>query len=272
MCYSVMVAQEIKSLHKRLGSILVREDEESYFESERIKRNPILPELKPRIFSGHFAPVYFRNAQGDFERNLMRYSAYPPDTIVPRQSSKLTTFNARRDNLLSPFWNTAFMVGHGFVALQSFFEWVLVSDLLQAESVKSSEIEHYFRQQSFVRKSKIEQAGKKWKPTATELLPVNSRKIVIEFKPNQDQLLLSPVIFNRDPHSNQCFSQGFAIVTDDPLPEVLAAGHDRTPAFLSCEDIEDWTNLAHKTAAQMLTLLKRRAQGELIHGLEVALA
>ncbi len=62
---------------------------------------------------------------------------------------------------------------------------------------------------------------------------------VIEFTPRSKGDLLVPCLF--DHNEEGAFAlDSFALITDDPNPEVLQAGHDRTPIFINPEFMNDW--------------------------------
>ena len=298
MCYSVMVAKEVRTLQKRFGEILIREDEESLFDAVRVTKHPPWPPLQQRIFSGHFAKVVSNLDVGPshekissceevssvarLSSRLMRYSAYCPKGT--KNHNLLSTFNARRDNLLSTFWESAFRKGHGFLSLECFFEWVKVSDVVKAGDLELGEVAEHFHKQSEARKQKLLALGKPWKPTPTERLNPLDRKVVVQFRSSEETspTLFVPVIFNRNPEVDveqvrenfapSRFNEGFAIVTDDPIPDVMRAGHDRTPAFLTEADIKEWLNFSSKKPKELLELLKQRPKIALRHSLETLFA
>ena len=264
MCYSAMVRQDLKYLERNFGATWVREQIDDYLRmvAQDQKR---YPPLDNRIFPGHYAPVVYLK---DNERHvsLMRYGAYPPPTVSNPKA--YTTFNARRDNLTSSFWSGAFMKHHGFVALEGFFEWVAVKDLLQAGRVTLKEIVAEFDRQRELRKAKILEAGKKYKPTPTEMKDPMGRKIVIGFQPDQQDLLV-PVIFSIAKVDGR-WDAGFAIVTDDPPPEIQAAGHDRCPVILQEDEINEWIDLEGKSTQDFDELLASKRYVHFTHRLDEA--
>ena len=236
MCYSALVKQDLKYLHRRYGAINIRHqiDDYEHASSEDPKN---FPALRERIYPGHYAPVIF-SREGTRVTELMRYGAYPPAHIL--DPKKYTSFNARRDNLTSRFWSEAFLKHHGFIVLDGFYEWVTVKDLLNAGVVKLADIEKEFSRQSAERKEKILADGRKWKPTPTENKNPVDRQIIIEFKPEDGQDLLAPVIFSYGKDVRGHESAGFAIITDDPTPEIERAGHDRCPIILDAKSMDTW--------------------------------
>lgn len=267
MCYSALVKSSLKA-GDPFGEFLTRIQLDEYREYQ--SKNPTrFAALAGRIFPGTHAPVSFlKNGRRCTE--LMRYGAYAPAEI--KDPRKYTTFNARRDNLDSPFWSTAFMRHHGFVVLQAFYEWVEVKDLLAAGVVTVAQVKEEFRRQAEERKAKILASGKKYAPTPTEKKDPRFRKIIIEFKPEDGSDLYVPVIFNRNPIKDELSPYcGFAIVTDEPTPEIAAAGHDRCPIILREDAIAQWLDVG-RTKSELEKLLVQRQKITFRHGLPLPIA
>ena len=64
---------------------------------------------------------------------------------------------------------------------------------------------------------------------------------ILEFREEQEQDLLVPCLFDHN-DSGQRRLASFGLITDDPNPEVLAAGHDRTPLVIQPESMDRWLN------------------------------
>jgi putative SOS response-associated peptidase YedK len=252
MCYSALVEKDLDYLEKHFGAIAVRESFDWYTKSSLANPKKFHP-ITGRVYPGSYAPVMYHDTNGELLIKPMRYGAYPPPSI--KNAAKYTTFNARRDNLTSDFWSGAFMKHHGYVVLEAFFEWVAVKDLLKAGVVKLPDVEKEFAKQAKEREAKIKAAGKKYKPTPTELKPARDRQIIIQFTPANAQKLLAPVIFSTKKLDDGYLDAGFALITDEPNPEVRAAGHDRSPIILESSAINDWLHFQGKTAKQMDQLL-----------------
>jgi putative SOS response-associated peptidase YedK len=200
---------------------------------------------------------------------MMRYGAHPPPQIKDPQ--RYTTYNARRDNLKSSFWENAFCKHHGFVVLESFFEWVTVKDLIAAGVVKIDAVRAEFARQIEERKQKVLAAQKPFKLTPTEKQEAIFRKIIIEFNSPDAGDLLAPVIFSEKLEADGRLDRGFAIVTDEPSPEIAAAGHDRCPAFLSKPDIMRWIDPKNWGRPQeLIALLGNRPKLTFNHGIPKA--
>ena len=270
MCYSALVIQDLKYLGRRYGAIAVREQIASYEEAS-VGDSKIFPALKERIYPGYYAPVIFKR-NGELVTEVMRYGAYPPAHI--KDPGRYSSFNARRDNLTSSFWGNAFLKHHGVVVLKGFYEWVAVKDLLSAGVVALKAVEAEFANQSQFRKEKILASGKKWKPTPTESKPAIDRQIIIEFKPEDGDDLLVPVIFSYNQHPQaegvHLPNAGFAVITDDPTPEIQSAGHDRCPVILDVQDIKTWLDFEKTNAENLQLFLRNRRRVTFRHGLATA--
>ncbi|MBM4251973.1 MAG: SOS response-associated peptidase [Deltaproteobacteria bacterium] len=265
MCYSAMVKRDLDALRKNYGAVSIRQDIEDY--DRRSQTEPkLFPPLHSRIYPGNFAPVIIAG-NGDRRVEIQRYGAYPHPSIP--HPERYTSFNARRDNLTSHFWSNAYLHHHGFVVLSGFFEWVEVRDLLRAGCVTIGEIEAEFARQTNERKAKILLAGKPYKKTPTELKPALQRKIIIQFKPEDESDLLVPVIYSSS-GAKDAFANGFAIITDEPPAEIKAAGHDRCPIILTADALDAWLHPEGRTARDMDELLTRRQRLTFKHQLPKA--
>jgi putative SOS response-associated peptidase YedK len=260
MCYSALVKANIDFLKDWCRTAFVHEPMgyDDWYLGQG-KSSAQVPDTL-RIFPGSLAPIVSMK-QGRLTLEWMKYGAYPPETIS--SPSKYTTYNARRDNLQSRFWDSAYLKHHGFVLISGFFEWVQVNDLLRSNIVSLDQVKAYFDHEMIERRSKVELAGKKWRLTPTEALPPIERKIMIQISPSRSQVLAVPVIFNHSPRSSNAENPnppGFAIITDDPPPEVLAVGHDRCPIPIATQQLGRWIELDSKLHRGDLDPLGRREQ------------
>lgn len=267
MCYSALVEQDVKVLADLFGSEAVLSSW-SDFEDMRSQPGNVVPPLSGRVFPGYYAPVVTWE-EGRLVTRLMRYSIDPPDFV--KDGKRYTTYNARLDNLESPFWGESFRRHHGLILMRGFFEWVAAKDLVKAGHVSMEEIKQEFERQKAERKVRLKQAGKPYKPTRTELTEAAFRKVVISFRPEPEQALLVPVIFSKQTGPSGISRFGFAIVTDEPPPEVEAAGHDRCPIFLDRPSADLW--LGHQPSApvsEVKAILAHRPVLSLSHELDRA--
>lgn len=264
MCYSALVKKDLTFLGQTYGATVIR-DQVATFERLSATDPKRYPPLRSRIFPGHYAPVLSLE-DGQKTIRLMRYGAYPPPHIP--HPERYTTYNARRDNLTSPFWSDAYMKHHGFVVLGGMYEWVLVKDLLKAGVVSLDRVKDYFEKQMRARKERILAEGKRYKPTPTELKDPLQRQIIIEFRPKNAALFQVPVIFSAYPSANGVDGWGFAIVTDEPPPEVEQAGHDRCPIPLRPDGVDTWLSPSLHTSRELSKALELRDSIVFAHDLE----
>jgi putative SOS response-associated peptidase YedK len=265
MCYSAMIEQDVKFLADLFGSSPVQSSW-SEFEAMRVQEDSVVPPLAARVFPGYFAPVLHTEEHRVVIR-LMRYSIDPPDFI--KDGKRYTTYNARFDNLESPFWGESFRRHHGLVVMRGFFEWVAAKQLVKAGRVTMEEIKQEFERQKTVRRMKMKQAGRPYKPTRTELTEAGFRKVAISFKPDPEQELFVPTLFSKQTGPSGVSRYGFAIVTDDPPAEVQAAGHDRCPIFLLRDAADHWLSQPPTSSVDELKgVLKRRVELPIRHELD----
>lgn len=77
-----------------------------------------------------------------------------------------------------------------------------------------------------------------------ENVEADGRNRVLKFEPRDGEPILIACLWSRwtDPRGEQPDLLSFAAVTDDPEPEVAAAGHDRTIINIKPEHVESWLN------------------------------
>lgn len=73
-------------------------------------------------------------------------------------------------------------------------------------------------------------------------------KQLVSFHSNEHDYLMAPVLYDFYQEGEKSFFS-FAIITTEPPPEVLEAGHDRCPVFIKPEYWQNWLNpQQHKTS------------------------
>jgi putative SOS response-associated peptidase YedK len=84
------------------------------------------------------------------------------------------------------------------------------------------------------------------------------RNVVLEFTPADGQAMLVACLWSRwtDPSGAELLS--FATITDEPPPEVAAAGHDRCIVPIKPENVDAWLNPAGQDLATMYAILDDR--------------
>jgi putative SOS response-associated peptidase YedK len=163
-----------------------------------------------RIFPGWMAPVIVME-QGRRVVKPMRYQCRLAGKPASYDRQFPGCYNARRDNL-EGFWKSAFGVSHGIVVLNAFFENV------SRHRVEGRELA----------------AGEK------------EENAILEFRPRPVQDMLVACLWSRwtDPSGQEPDLLSFAAITDDPPPEIAAAGHDRCIIPIKPEHMDAWLDPA----------------------------
>jgi putative SOS response-associated peptidase YedK len=94
----------------------------------------------------------------------------------------------------------------------------------------------------------------------------NGQKKILEFyAPNNEKLNLACLFDTWYSADKTDIIQSFAIITRPPEPEVLAAGHDRTPVNLKTENIDKWLNPKILEKKELLTILNEPERPGYLH-------
>lgn len=175
-----------------------------------------------RIFPGWYAPVLVWE-DGRRVVKPMRYQLRPAGKPASFDRQFPGTYNARRDNL-EGFWRNLFGHRHGLLPIDAFYENV------DRHRVEGRELA----------------AGEK---------PEN---MILEFRPRPPQRMLVACLWSRwsAPGANDLLS--FAAITDEPPPEVAAAGHDRCVIPIRPEHIDAWLNPDSRRLADLYAILDDR--------------
>ena len=145
----------------------------------------------------------------------MRYQCRPAGKPAFYDSKYPGTYNARRNNL-EGFWKGQFGHTHGIMVVSAFYENV----------------------------ARHTAEGRELAPGETE------ENVVLEFRPRPAHDMLVACLWSHwvDPAGKEPDLLSFAAITDDPEPEVAAAGHDRTiinikpgrvGSYLTAKEIHD---------------------------------
>jgi putative SOS response-associated peptidase YedK len=181
-----------------------------------------LTDLDSRIFPGHYAPVMVME-NGRRVVRPMRYQCRPSGKPAFYDTKFPGTYNARRDNL-EGFWKELFGYSHGIVVVNAFFENVNEHraegrELREGEDVKN---------------------------------------LILEFRPRPTQDMLVACLWSRWTSPGEPDLLSFAAITDDPPPEVSAAGHDRCIIPIRPENIDAWLNPDPRNLAAQYAILDDR--------------
>jgi putative SOS response-associated peptidase YedK len=172
-----------------------------------------------RIFPMVYGGVIIR----DDGRNLltpMRYACRPAGKPSFYDKKYPGLYNARRDNL-TRFWSEQFGVSHAVMVVESFYE-----------NVQLHVTDH------------------------RELGPgETARNVVLQFTPNPPQTMLIACLWSHWTDTQEPDVRGFAAITDEPPPDVAAAGHDRCIINLKPENVEAWLTPQGRSVAELQAIL-----------------
>ncbi|MET0231431.1 MAG: SOS response-associated peptidase family protein [Rhodanobacteraceae bacterium] len=156
-----------------------------------------------RIFPGWYAPVVIERGG----RRLvvpMRYQCRLAGKPAFYDTRFPGTYNARRDNL-EGFWKDAFGSHHAIMVATAFFENV------SRHRVEGRELGEGEREQN----------------------------VVLEFRPQPTDEMLVACLWSHWQDQDESLLS-FAAITDDPPPEIAAAGHDRCIVPIRRERVDAW--------------------------------
>jgi putative SOS response-associated peptidase YedK len=159
-----------------------------------------------RIFPGHYAPVLVVE-DGQYVVKPMRYQCRIAGKPANYDTRFPGTYNARRDNL-EGFWKPLFGYSHGLMIVSRFYENV----------------------------SRARMEGR----TLAE--GEKDENVVLEFMPDSGGDMLVACLWSCWTAKDQADLLSFAAITDEPPPEVSAAGHDRCIVPIKPEHVDAWLN------------------------------
>jgi len=167
-----------------------------------LRRND-LKDKDSRIFPGWYAPVMVSDG-GKRILKPMRYQCRPTGKPAFYDAKYPGTYNARRDNL-EGFWKNQFGHTHGIMVVNSFYENVSLHKMQQRELAP----------------------GEK------------EQNVVLQFKPRPRHDMLVACLWSHwTGKAGEPDLLSFAAITDEPPPEIAAAGHDRCIIPIRLENID----------------------------------
>ncbi len=185
-------------------------------------------ERDARFYPGQYAPVVVIEG-GQRLIKPMRYQCRLPGWTEVVERKFPGTYNARRDSLPKT-WAPLFGQRHGIIMVTAFYE-----------NVERHAMEH-----------RVLAPGE-----ATE-------NVELEFRPRPEQDMVIACLWNESPDAAEKLLS-FAAITDDPAPEVAAAGHDRTIIQIKPENIERWLTPAGRSADELQSILDDRPEAYYAH-------
>ena len=178
-----------------------------------------------RIFPGHYAPVMVME-HGQRVIKPMRYQCRPAGKPAFHDVKVPGTYNARRDNL-EGFWKDLFGYSHGVAVVNAFYENVNKHRAERRDLQKGEAVEN----------------------------------VILEFKPRPAQDMLVACLWSHwKGAAGEPDLLSFAAITDEPPPEVSAAGHDRCIVPIRPENVDAWLNPDPKNLAAQYAILDDRAR------------
>ena len=175
-----------------------------------------------RIFPLVYAPVMVYQ-EGRKVVLPMRYQCRPQGKPAFYDVEFPGTYNARRDNL-EKFWRRQFGVTHGVLLVNAFYENVNKHKMEGRELEPGEEVEN----------------------------------VVLEFRPKPTQEMLVACLWSRWTADGQPDLLSFAAITDEPPPEVAAAGHDRCIIPIRPENVDAWLNPHGRSLHELYAILDDR--------------
>ncbi len=183
-----------------------------------------------RFFPGQYVPVIvWENGQRVVKP--MRYQCRLPGWNALIEKKYPGTYNARRDNI-EKTWKDLFGARHGVIVIGAFYE-----------NVERHKMEH--------RELSDGEA---------------SENVVLEFRPRPAQDMVIACLWNDSPDGDRRLLS-FAAITDEPAPEVAAAGHDRTIIQIKPEHIDAWLTPQGRSTAELQAILNERPEAYYEHQL-----
>lgn len=177
-----------------------------------------------RIFPGYYAPVLVVE-NGQRVVKPMRYQCRLAGKPANYDFKYPGTYNARKDSL-GGFWKGLFGYSQGLVLVDAFYENV----------------------------SKAKMEGRQLSDGERD------ENVVLEFRPNNGQKMLVACLWSKWSGPGEPDLYSFAAITDEPPPEVAAAGHDRCIIPIKEQYIDAWLNPDPKDLAAQYAILDDREQ------------
>jgi putative SOS response-associated peptidase YedK len=184
-------------------------------------RRTTLEDRDRRIFPGVYAPVMVME-HGTRVIKPMRYQCRPAGKPAFYDEKYRGTYNARRDNL-EGFWKGQFGHTHGVIVCEAFYE-----------NVSRHHVEG--------------------RPLAEGEAEDN---VVLEFRPQPRQAMLIACLYSHWQQDGEDL-WSFAAITDEPPPEVAAAGHDRCIIPIKEAHLGAWLNPDPKRLDALYAILDDR--------------
>jgi putative SOS response-associated peptidase YedK len=176
-----------------------------------------------RIFPMVYAGVIIKQG-GENVLTPMRYFCRPAGKPAFYDKKFPGLYNARRDSL-ERFWSDQFGRHHAVMVIESFYENVKLHASERRELREGEE----------------------------------EQNVVLQFTPNPPQTMLIACLWSHWTDPREPDLRGFAAITDEPPPDVAAAGHDRCIINLRPEHVEAWLTPENRSRQELQNILSDRA-------------
>lgn len=157
-----------------------------------------------RIFPMMYAPVLVRENEGTIIRP-MRYACRLAGKPADYDKRFPGTYNARRDSL-DDYWSKVYGHHHAVMIISGFYENVPL---------------HLYEHRELAPDEKL-------------------KNLVLQFDPQPSSDMLVACISDRWTKPNESDLYSFAAITDEPLPEIAATGHQRTIITIQERYLSEW--------------------------------
>jgi putative SOS response-associated peptidase YedK len=179
--------------------------------------------LDNRIFPMVYAGVIIKQG-GENVLTPMRYFCRPAGKPAYLDKKFPGLYNARRDNL-EKFWSEQFGTDHAIMVVDSFFENVSLHSVQHRELAEGEQ----------------------------------AQNVVLQFTPKPAQSMLIACLYSHWTDPKEPDVRGFAAITDEPPPDVAAAGHDRCIINVTPAHVDAWLTPVGRSPAELLAILSERA-------------
>ena len=181
-----------------------------------------------RFFPGNYTPVIIMEG-GRKVIKPMRYQCRLPGWNEYIERKYPGTYNARRDSIPKT-WDALFGHKHGIIIVNAFYENV-ERHLMEHRELAEGE---------------------------------STENVVLEFRPKPEQDMIIACLWNESPDGDGHLLS-FAAITDDPAPEVAAAGHDRTIIQITPENVDRWLMPEGRSIEELQAILDDRPEAYYEH-------
>jgi putative SOS response-associated peptidase YedK len=198
-----------------------------------LKRTELNPKDE-RIFPMWWAPVIVNDAKAGLHITPMRYHCRPAGKPAWYDRKFDGLYNARRDSL-GKFWSDLFGASHALMVMSGFYENV-DRHRLERRELEPGEV---------------------------------AQNVVIHFSPQPAGDMFVPCLWSHWTEGTESLNS-MALITDEPPPEVSAAGHDRCPIQLTYDAALAWLSPQHVSKEQLHAILDQRERPYYEHRLSAA--